>query len=90
MGCARRTSGSEACGVGRAIGMARRTSTGDPDGFTTVVTVSVGTGAGLGAFASSSPGCTGIAFKTGFVGSGISSDVAAFSASGDGEGAGFG
>ena len=63
---------------------------GDPEGFTTVVTVSVGMGTGLGALASSSPGCTGIAFKTGFVGSGISSDVAACSASGDGEGAGFG
>jgi hypothetical protein len=61
---------------------------GEPDGLTTVVTVSVGTGAGLGALASFSPGCTGIAFKIGFVGSGISSDVGALSASGDGEGFG--
>ena len=70
--------------------MARRTSTGEPDGFITFVTVSVGNGAGLGALASPSAGCTGIAFKTGFVGSGISSDVTAFSASGEGEDAGFG
>ena len=31
--------------------MARRTSTGEPDGFITFVTVSVGNGAGLGALA---------------------------------------
>src|SRR3954452_7590345 len=63
--------------------MARRTSTGDPNGFTAVVVVFVGSGGLLDLPASSSLGCTGMAFKTGLEGSGIS--VASFSASGEGE-----
>ena len=70
--------------------MARRISTGDPVGLIAFITVSDGTGEGVGSFVSPSLGCTGIAFNTGFVGSGISSDVPSFSASGEAEGVGFG
>src|SRR6478672_12983174 len=70
--------------------MARRISTGDPVGLIAFITVSDGPGEGVGSLVSLSLGCTGIAFNTGFVGSGISSDVASFSASGEGEGVGFG
>src|SRR5215831_15609827 len=70
--------------------MARRISTGEPVGLIAFITVSDGTGEGVGSLVSPSPGCTGIAFNTGFVGSGISSEVASFSASGEDEGVGFG
>ena len=69
--------------------MARRISTGDPVGLIAFITVSDGTGEGVGSLVSPSLGWTGIAFNTGLVGSGISS-AASFSASGDGEGVGLG
>src|SRR5438046_9400243 len=70
--------------------MARRISTGDPVGLIAFIIVSDGTGEGVGSLVSPWLGWTGIAFNTGFVGSGISSDVTSFSASGEDEGVGFG